>query len=128
MTNREVIDFWEKSAEEDLKTAESLFAAKRYAHCLFFCHLLTEKILKGLIVKHTKKNSLPIHDLRRLSRDTGIIFSETQAGLLTEINEFNIRARYDDFKFRFYKKATPDFAREYFRKTKELYQWLKKKL
>lgn len=106
MSIREAINYWVKSSEEDLKTAKSLFDSKRYAHCLFF----------------------PIHNLPRLSKDTGIMFSAEQALLLDEINEFNIRARYNDVKFRFYKKATPEFTKNYFNQAEKLYLWLKKRL
>lgn len=41
---KEQIDFWEKSAKKDIKTAEDLFNLKRYDACLFFCHLSLEKI------------------------------------------------------------------------------------
>ena len=128
MSIKEAINYWVKSAEEDLKTAKNLFETKRYAHCLFFCHLFIEKILKALIVKNTKDNPLPIHNLPRLATNTGIIFSKEQMMLLDEINEFNIRARYNDVKFRFYKKATLGFTKKYFGLTKKLYLWLKKQL
>lgn len=127
MNIKQAVGYWIKSSEEDFKTAKSLFDSKRYAHCLFFCHLFIEKILKALIVKNTKDNPLPIHNLPRLSKDTGIIFSDEQMLLLDEINEFNIRARYNDVKFRFYKKATPKFTKKYFNRAKKLYLWLKKK-
>lgn len=128
MNLKEAISYWLKSAREDLKTAESLYNAKRHVHCLFFCHLFIEKILKALVVKNTKNSPLPIHNLKRLAKDSGIAFSEKQLYLLKEINEFNIRARYNDVKFRFYKKATSEFTQKYFQKSKEFYLWLKKKV
>lgn len=81
-----------------------------------------------MIVKNTRKPPLPIHNLPRLARDTGIKFSERQTALLGEINEFSIRARYNDIKFKFHKKATAQFTKKYFQKSKELYSWLKKKV
>ena len=128
MNLKEAIDYWLKSAREDLKTAESLLAAKRNVHCLFFCHLFIEKTLKALVVKNTKDSPLPIHNLLRLSKNAGINLTEKQENLLDEINEFNIRARYNDVKFRFYKKATSGFARKYFEKSRRFYLWLKKRV
>lgn len=128
MKLKEAVDYWLKSAQEDLKTAESLFKSKRYVHCLFFCHLFIEKALKALIVKNTKDNPLPIHNLRRLAKDSGVNFTQKQTRLLKEINEFNIRARYNDIKFRFFKKATPMFTKGYLQKSKDLYLWLKTQL
>lgn len=128
MKLKEAVNYWVKSAQEDLKTAESLFKAKRYVHCLFFCHLFIEKLLKALIVKNAKDNPLPVHNLRRLAKDSGVKFTQEQTSLLEEINEFNIRARYNDIKFQFYKKATPMFTKTYFQKSKDLYLWLENQL
>ena len=128
MNIKEIIDYWLKSAEEDLKTAESLFKSKRYHHCLFFCHLFIEKIIKALVVKKTKRQSPYGHNLLRLSELSGIKFSQKQLDLLDEITSFNIEARYNDFKFKFYKKATLDYTQIYFKKAKEIYLWLRRKL
>lgn len=128
MNQKEAINYWIKSSEEDLQTAEDLFKTKHYHYCLFFCHLFVEKIIKGLIVKNTGENPLPIHNLRRLAQDSGVTLSDDQLKLLNEINEFNVKARYNDIKFKFYKKATREFAKKYFEKSKEIYRWLKKHL
>jgi len=49
---------------------------------------------------------------------------EEQQDFLLEINQFNIKARYPDYKFEFYKKCTPEFTQNSFTKIKDLYQWL----
>ena len=119
-------EFWVKSAAEDLKTAQSLFVSKRYHHCLFFCHLFIEKILKALVVKKTKKPSPYDHNLLRLAELSGIAFAQDQLDALTEIKTFNIGGRYDDYKFSFYKKATRVYAEKYLTKSLQLYLWLNK--
>lgn len=121
----QITKYWLKSAEDDLKTAESLFASKRYHHCLFFCHLFTEKTLKALVVKKSKEQAPYEHNLVYLARISGISFSREQIEDLAEISTFNIRARYDDHKMRFYKKATRDYSSRYFNKSKEMHLWLK---
>ena len=128
MDTNKFIQYWIKSAEEDLKTAKSLFASKRYHHCLFFCHLFIEKILKALIVKKTKRPSPYGHNLLRLSELSDIKFSKAQLDFLDEISSFNIEARYNDYKFQFYKKATKKYTLEYFKKAKKMYLWLKRKI
>lgn len=128
MKKEEVINCWAKSSQEDMRTAADLFRTHHYQYCLFFCHLSIEKILKALIVKNTGRAPLPIHNLRRLVRDINIQLSDMDLALLDEINEFNIKARYNDFKFAFYKKATEDFTLKYLNKSKKLYLWLKKQL
>lgn len=121
-----LINYWIKSSEEDLKTAMSLFNSKRYHHCLFFCHLFIEKILKALVIKTTGKPAPYGHKLTKLANLTRINFSNEQLDLLDEITAFNIEARYNDYKFQFYKKATKSYTQEYFQKAKQIYLWLKK--
>jgi HEPN domain-containing protein len=123
-----VIDYWIESAEEDLKTARSLFESSRYHHCLFFCHLFIEKILKSLVVKRTSRHSLPIHNLLKLAEEAEVDLSEKLREDLAIVNEFNIRARYNDYKREFYKKATPDYTKKWFERCREIYQWLNGKL
>lgn len=55
MSVQEMIDYWKKSAAEDIITAEGLFRIGRYLPCLFYCHLFVEKILKAMVVKDTGK-------------------------------------------------------------------------
>ena len=125
---KEMINYWIEGAEDDLKTAKSLFVSKRYHHCLFFCHLFIEKILKALVVKKTKQQAPYGHNLLRLAELTGIKFSEEKLDLLAEITSFNIEARYNDCRRRFHKKATRIYTQGYFEKAKEIYLWLKEKL
>ena len=124
----EMINYWFEGAEDDLKTAESLFVSKRYHHCLFFCHLFLEKIIKALVVKKTKQQAPYVHNLVRLSELSGIEFSEEQLDLLAEITSFNIEARYNDYKRKFFKKATKEYTEGYFKRAKDIYLWLKSKL
>lgn len=125
---KNLIDYWLRSSDENLKTAETLFPAGRNTHCLFFCHLAIENMLKALVVKTTNTHVPYTHDLVSLAQLTGISFSNEQLEDLKEINTFNIKARYDDYRFEFYKKATKDYTEDYFIKTRELYLWLKRQL
>jgi len=128
MTIKQAVNYWLKSAERNLSAAKDLYKTKHYVECLFFCHLAIEKVLKALVVKNTDKAPLPIHHLPELSKKTGIKFSEKELILLEKINEFNIRARYDNYKFKFYKKATKKYTQKYLQKVEELFQCLKKNL
>jgi len=125
MTSRNFIKFWQDTATDDFKTAEELFSLKRYHHALFFCHLSIEKYLKGLIYSKTGHHALPIHDLKKLAKQAGIDVSEDKEKQLEEITTWNIRARYDDYKRKFYKKATPDFTLKWLKRVKVIILWLK---
>ena len=101
----ELLHYWIKNSEEDFITAESMLKTKRYVHCLFFCHQFLEKLLKARVVKNTNWHPLLIHNLLKLAQDAKINLSESTKKDLSTINEFNLRARYNDYKFEFYKKA-----------------------
>lgn len=106
----EAIEYWLKSAQDDLDTAKKLFSLKKYNHALFFLHLALEKIIKGAYL--TKKNEAPplIHDLVLLSEKAEITISNKEREDLVEISTFNVAARYDDYKLKFYQKATKVYA------------------
>ena len=119
------IDYWLKSAAHDLESAETLFQHQRYDWCLFLGHLIIEKVLKAFFVRDNPKVPVPqIHNLIRLAGRTKLQLTPEQQDLLLEINQFNLKARYPDYKFEFYKKCTPEYAQNSFMKIKELYQWL----
>ena len=124
MTAKDLIEYWKRGASDDLDTAGKLIEAKKYHHALFFCQLSVEKILKGLIFRKSGKHSLPIHNLIKLSDQAGLNLNPNQHNDLKEITTWNIAARYDNIKFVFYKKATKEFAVQWYKKVKELYSWL----
>ncbi len=121
MDIKAIVEYWVRSAEEDYKPAQSLFSSGYYTHCLFFCHLVIEKILKAIIVKRTGALAPYEHNLSLLAEKTRILFLKEQLDLMDEINTFNIRGRYDDFKFEFHKKATKEYTEKYLQETTHLY-------
>lgn len=129
MDKNKHINYWIESATHDLESAESLYSAEKYDWCLFISHIVIEKILKAKYVSHND-NAIPpkIHNLLRLAELSDINFSEEQIDLIDRINDFNIEARYPDYKFSFYKTCTREFTDEYFNKTKELFEWIKSRI
>jgi len=125
MTKKDVISYWIDTATEDLATADGLFQLKKYHHCLFFCHLALEKLLKGLVYKKTKSHPLPLHNLAKLAEQADLGLSPRFKKDLEEITTWNIQARYDTIKRHFYKKATPVFTKAWLKKIKEMFVWLK---
>ena len=125
MDVQKLVDHWVNSAEDDIKTVEALWESRRYHHCLFFCHLVVEKALKALVVRRTGEQALPVHNLIRLARDAGVKIPPEKEVDLEEINTFNVRARYQDYKLRFYKKATLEYTERWKRRSLEMFQWLK---
>ena len=116
MQLKEIIHYWLKSASLDLEAAKSLFKNKKYTHSLFFGHLSLEKLFKACYVKEASRHSPYTHDLIKLAHESKLNLPKEYEDWLPEINTFNIRARYLDTKFQFYKKCTPAFAKTQFQK------------
>lgn len=123
MTQKEVVDHWFASAEADARTAKDLFTLKHYDWSLFLWHLVIEKTLKGILVK---KDIVPppIHDLEKLATLTQLPISDKKIHALKEITTYNIEARYDDYKRKFYKKATMAYTSQWIKICEEIYLWL----
>ena len=49
---RDHIEYWVKSADNDLAAAEALFESAKYDWCLFIAHLVLEKALKANLFAH----------------------------------------------------------------------------
>jgi HEPN domain-containing protein len=129
MNSNEYINYWLKGAEHDLETAEALFRAKKYDWCLFLGHLVLEKTLKALWVKNNDYKVPPkTHNLVKLAEETALPITQTIKLQLFDINDFNIEARYPDYKLQFYKRCTKSFTARHFTAIKELYVWLKKQM
>ena len=97
MEKRERVQFWWNSAKKNVVDAEDNWKIKHYDWCLFIWGLALEKLLKAQLIE--------------LAQDAGYELSESEYDQLAEINTFNINARYDDYKFEFYKKATESYAK-----------------
>ncbi|MCI0448066.1 HEPN domain-containing protein, partial [bacterium] len=87
-------------------------------------HLALEKLLKAVFVDRNDNTMPPkIHNLVRLAELSKIELDDEQKTLMDKINDFNIQARYPDYKLEFYKRCTADFANEQLGKIKEFYTW-----
>ena len=125
MTERDALQYWLDSAEDNRKIATDLFRLKHFAWSLYLGQLSLEKILKGILVK---KGAEPFrtHDLARLAKLAEIELSAENIIWLNEITTFNIEARYDDYKLSFHLKATEQYAGRWLKIIEELYQTIAK--
>jgi len=85
MDPQRVVRAWLAGARKDWEVAQSLFKLKHYAHALFLCHLVLEKVLKALVLKRTKELAPQIHDLRRLSEE---IYMATERASLKKVKKY----------------------------------------
>jgi HEPN domain-containing protein len=118
------IQYWLDSADHDLDAAETLFNSGKYDWCLFIGHLVIEKVLKAFYTRDNDVTPPKIHNLPRLAEKINLQFSDEQKTILTDINDFNLEARYPDQKLLFYKLCTKEFTGVNFNTIKEMYSWL----
>ena len=119
-----IIQYWLFGSTDALSTAEALYKSGKYNFCLFFCHLAIEKRLKATIVEVTDDAAPYTHKLTTLAKLTQLPFSDLQLADLDTITEFNLDARYEEYKLEFYHRATQTYCDEWFNKSKELLQWI----
>jgi HEPN domain-containing protein len=128
MERNEIVRYWIKSSDDDYRVMGSLFDNGHYVWALFLSHLVIEKLLKAYHVKNVDTNYPRIHNLVEIAIKANLDLSAEQKVCLVELTTFNIRARYPDYKNRFQKKATRQFAERQICKVKELRQWLLEKI
>ncbi|OGP59023.1 MAG: hypothetical protein A2V67_08435 [Deltaproteobacteria bacterium RBG_13_61_14] len=129
MTKQDHIQYWMELAEHDWETCESLFATGRYDSCLFYAHLLLEKLLKALWVKSHAENVPPkIHPLHLLALDINLELPQETLTYLKQVNRFAIESRYPDYKMSFYRECTREFTEANLKRIQETATWLKEKL
>lgn len=119
-----MVEYWSSTAKHDHKTMQSLFDNARYDASLFFGHIVLEKILKALVVHKTNEHAPYTHDLVRLAKLSGIELLSDDENFLDEVNEFNIAARYPEWKMEFYKRCTKKYTDKYFSRIDTFYKRL----
>ena len=96
----------------------------RYLYVLFCCQQAVEKLLKGLVIKHTNEMAPRTHDLLRLTGLAKIELSEEQELFLRQLCNYYIETRYPEEMQELARKVTPRIAYDYLNKTKEVLKWL----
>lgn len=124
MTRDEIASYWVDSSNRDFAVMESLFASDHYVWALFVGHLVVEKLLKAYHARHVETDCPRVHNLLKIAEGATLELTDDQRLLLDEVTTFNIRARYPDYKDRFYKTANRQFTESYVTKIKEFRQWL----
>jgi HEPN domain-containing protein len=124
MTKDEIVNYWIDSSSQDYEVMETLFANGHNVWSLFVGHLVIEKLLKAYHVKNVLADYPHIHDLLKIAENATLVLTNNERSFLDEVTAFNIRARYPDYKNRFYKTANREFTEQYIKKIREFRQWL----
>ena len=90
------IDYWRKSALEDLEAGRSLLEKGHFRHSLFLAHLALEKMLKARVIIHTRQLPPKIHNLERLAEISGLQLSLERKQTLSAFGIHQLQGRYPD--------------------------------
>jgi HEPN domain-containing protein len=121
MSKEQYVEYWINTAQYDWTGAEEAFNAKRYMHCLFWAHLVLEKLAKALWVKHHQDNIPPkVHNVVWLLEESNIELEEDTINFLRKFNDFQLSGRYPDYTDRIYQRCTKEFTSEQMNKVKEV--------
>jgi len=118
-----------KWLERDLQTADAMLNTARYIYAVFMCQQAIEKAMKAFIV-NAGKEVLPIHNLRRLAENSGLIsqLNEEQLIKLDFLSQYYINARYKEDIAELSRGITKEFAADIIIFTKELITWITRKI
>lgn len=127
MNNIDLMNYWIESSDEDYNVMKVLYNNKKNSYCLFFGHLVIEKLLKALYTKNNKNAPYApkSHDLLYLTERIGLNLTDDQEKLLNIITRFNMSARYDDYKKEFQEKCTEEYTLEQIQNIEGVRLWLK---
>jgi HEPN domain-containing protein len=118
------IKYWKTLANDNLKTANSLFEKRRYMHALFFGHLYLEALFKALIVHRTQKDAPFGHKLYTLALKAGLGITDEQHDLLTRFTAYNITTRYPDQRLVLYKRFDRQFTQAELKEIRRMGKWI----
>ena len=125
MDIKKQIEYWLKSAEDDIETSDILISKDKILQGLFFCHLCIEKTIKAHVVRCTELLPPKVHNLSYLIEKTDLILSESQLLFCDTLMYYQLEGRYPEFYPKIPSKIKSE---EILQQTKELFQWLKAKL
>ena len=130
MDNIDLMEYWIKGSENDYEAMKIMFQNKKNTWTLLLGHLVIEKLLKGLYAKNNIDNPYTIksHNLLALAEKCNLDLTDEQVEKLQIITQFNISARYDDYKESFYQKCTDEYTNKQVKNIEEVRTWLKELL
>ena|SRR5690606_25585955 len=125
MNKNEHISWWRNEALRNWETAVYLMTGKQNVFALFAFHLVIEKLLKAIWVKHNIDNTPPRqHDLTFIYNQTDLKLNSEWYDYLPTINTWNLESRYPDYKLKIYERANENYMKEHFEKISKLKECL----
>jgi HEPN domain-containing protein len=99
MTKQDHINYWLNTANDNWIDVQRMFKARSYVPCLFFTHLVFEKLAKALWVKCNEGNIPPrMHNIISILNRTEVVLSEEEADFFEQLNAFQMETRYPSYR------------------------------
>jgi HEPN domain-containing protein len=120
---------WLERVDYDLQTADAMLRTGRYIYAVFMCQQAVEKVMKAFI-NNTGSQVLPIHNLRRLAENSGLIseLDEEKLIKLDFLSQYYISARYKEDITELSKGITKEFSADILVFTKGMIKWIIQKM
>jgi HEPN domain-containing protein len=87
---------WIESSNYDIKTADHMYATKRYVYVLFMCHLATEKLIKAIYEATYEKIPPKSHNLVTLLQAIEVDVPEEKLKTIESLNDISVVTRYPE--------------------------------
>ncbi len=113
MTKKEYIQYWIDSALEDWQNVQRMYKGRSYVPCLFFLHLVFEKLAKATWVKENVSDFPPrIHNILVLLQQTSHLITENEFEFYSLLNRYQMEGRYPDYSLSLGKVTTRQLTKE----------------
>ena len=118
--------YWLDIADYDLETAEAMYKTGRRLYVAFMCHQVIEKTLKAYWCGTQPEDPPYTHNHKRLADGCGLYekLDDSQKDFLNTITNYNIEARYPDYKRSIAKSLGEEKTRQIVEQTKQIQQWI----
>jgi HEPN domain-containing protein len=124
MDINKIVEYWTKSAQDDLPVTAHLLASKDYHYALFFGHLYLEKLMKALVAQVREEHAPRSHNLIYLAECADLSLSGFQREILARVNKYNLETRYPTDRETLRDLYTMEFAKAELEIIKEMGEWL----
>ena len=120
---KKVINFWIKSAKENLVTAKAMHKTGRWSFVFFMCQQTVEALLKAVYVIKKKEPAPFLHSLSQLALKCELDLTDDIAEFLSTLSRHYIETRYMNERFNknIFNKKT---ATEIIKNTERVMKWL----
>lgn len=119
------VKLWMEQAMADLKTANVNLKGKRYYAVVLFCQQSLEKALKALWMKEIKSEFPYVHDLTLFMKKLEL--PKKFVNICKDLTTAYAETRYPTDKIPL-KKFSKHDAKEIFKSTKDVLEWIKKRI